>query len=361
MRRTALRGWGTSSLASLLLMAAVTTIAYWNRDQLVAWHTAEPHLMVALVIGAFVWLLAGLGLLGYERSIIGRAWRARLVARAGYAEQAMDSPVRRWRRRVGDPLEFLTGPLLRTAWGRTRSAEWQSAGFGDRASRYLLLLGSALVVGALVGYALAGPLLGLAFGLTLPLAPGSWVRRRAIAAERRFDELLPEALDAIASGLAAGLAFEGAVGYAATELPKPVAARLAQLARRLSLGIPVDEALDRLLEEQPGDQLALIVEAIQLQRRLGGNLIELLKEMAGLIRERIELAKEVRAVSAQGRLSGSVIAGLVPVSAGILLLFNPRYIDVLFETLLGQVLLVISLLLLLAGWAVMSMLIRRAV
>ncbi len=103
---------------------------------------------------------------------------------------------------------------------------------------------------------------------------------------------------------------------------------------------------------------ALAVEGILLQRQYGGDLVRLLGETADLLRMRLELEREVRAVTSQARLSGAVVAGLVPVSASLLLVTNPTYIDVLFETLPGQILLVVALILQLSGWAVLSRLVR---
>jgi len=84
----------------------------------------------------------------------------------------------------------------------------------------------------------------------------------------------------------------------------------------------------------------------------------MLEESADLLRGRVELEREVRAVTTQGRLTGTVIAALVPVSAGILLAFNPRYIDVLFDTLIGQLLVVVAFVLQLVGWAIISRMVR---
>ena len=84
----------------------------------------------------------------------------------------------------------------------------------------------------------------------------------------------------------------------------------------------------------------------------------MLEESADLLRGRVELEREVRAVTTQGRLTGTVIAALVPVSAGILLAFNPRYIDVLFDTLIGQSLVVVAFVLQLVGWAIISRMVR---
>jgi tight adherence protein B len=91
---------------------------------------------------------------------------------------------------------------------------------------------------------------------------------------------------------------------------------------------------------------------------MGGNLVSILRNTASLARERSELEREVKAVTAQGRLSGWVIGALVPISAGLLLATNPRYIDILFNTIIGQALLVVALGLQLIGWLVISRLIR---
>jgi tight adherence protein B len=95
-----------------------------------------------------------------------------------------------------------------------------------------------------------------------------------------------------------------------------------------------------------------------LQRKFGGDMVQMLGETSALLRERLELEREVRAITTQGRLSGIVIAALVPVSAGFLLAFNPRYIDVLFDNLLGQGLVILALALQLIGWAIISRLVR---
>jgi tight adherence protein B len=221
-----------------------------------------------------------------------------------------------------------------------------------------VLLGAAAVAGWLAGDRTAGPVLSLAFAVSLPLLPWRVVGGRAATGRRRFGEQLPQALDALAAGLAAGLSFPQAVAYARVELPEPMAEALAGLSRRMALGHPVESALKGLLEKHPEESLALVVDGIVLQRQFGGDMVAMLEDTAGLLRERVEWEREVLAITAQGRLSGAVIAGLVPVSAGILLVSNPRYIDVLFDTLLGQVLLVFALILQLAGWAIISRLVR---
>ena len=232
------------------------------------------------------------------------------------------------------------------------------ADLGDKPSRYLLLLGLAALAGGLFGDRVAGPVVGFALALGCPCLPRSIVASRAAARRRRFGEQLPQALDSLAAGLSAGLSLQQAVEFSCQELPDPAGRVLAKLWRRMMLGFPAEEALRSLLEEHQEESLALVIEGIVLQRQFGGDLVRMLEEMGDLLRQRVELDREVRAVTTQGRLSSFVIAGLVPVSAGMLLMFNPRYVDVLFDTLPGQVLLVIALLLLFVGWWIISRLIR---
>jgi len=192
----------------------------------------------------------------------------------------------------------------------------------------------------------------------LPILPRQIVMSRAEAGRRRFGEQLPQTLDALASGLSAGLSFQQAIRYAAEELPDPSAGAMKHLDRGIQLGRPVESALRGLEVEHPEESFGLVVDSIVLQRQFGGDLVAMFGQTAALLRERLELEQEVRAVTAQGRLSGLIIATLVPVSAGILLVFNPRYVDVLFDSLVGQILLVLVMILQLAGWAIISRIVR---
>lgn len=263
-----------------------------------------------------------------------------------------------WLRGIPDPLEWLSGPILRTGAGGRLAQDWADAGLGERASRYLLLLCASFLAGGLLGFRIGGAVLGCALAFLLPLLPRALVSGRAQAARRQFGEQLPAALDTLAAGLAAGLSFQGALDFANRELPEPVAGEFRRLARRISLGHPVEKALRDLHSQREDEGLALVVEGIALQRRFGGDMVQMLNDLAELLRARVELEREVRAVTTQGRLSGYIIGGLVPVSAGLLLALNPRYVDVLFDTLIGQALVVIALLLQLAGWIIISRMIR---
>lgn len=349
---------GPQTIPGAVLIGLVAALAWMRRSWLAGLLQSHPAVFpgtLAALLSAWLVLIASLWL---EQAALGQAWRRRTEQRTRLAAVGAPSLASRFLRRLPNPFELVSRPLLRTAIGRGLAADWLDAGLGGGPWRYVLLLALAASGGFLVGVRIAGPLLSLALGATLPLLPLQAVHGQAMAARRRFGEQLPQALDALAAGLAAGLSFPQAVAYAEHELPEPVAPLFRALRRRMDLGYSVDDSLRSLLARQADPALALVVEGISLQRQFGGDLVAMLEETAGLLRERVELEREVQAVASQGRLSGAIVAALVPVSAGILLVSNPRYIDVLFETLIGQILLVAALLLQLAGWAIISRLVR---
>jgi tight adherence protein B len=339
-----------------MLAAAAGWLRRETLARLVSERTAIPAAFLAAAASA-VFILAVT--LWADHGALRIAWRARTHELLGIRSGSPTRPAL-WLRRLPDPLEVMTRPLLRFPPVLRLVRDWRDAELGSKASRPFLLLVAVGSMGWLVGARIAGPLFGVALGLCLPLAPRAWIAGRAETARRRFGEQLPQVLDALASGLSAGLSLAQAVDYAAEELARPASAALRTLSLRLALGIPMERALASLLDAHPDDAFPLVVDGIALQRQFGGDLIRMLSETGARLRERIEVEQEVRAVTAQGRLSGWVLAALVPVSAALLLLSNPRYIDVLFDTWIGQSLLVLSLMLQLAGWAVISRLVRIA-
>jgi tight adherence protein B len=349
---------GPASLVGGVLMACFVGGAYMARAELHALFSRKPAALPAVILASAGLMIALSGILSLEGTALRRSWLRRTAQVTGLEGL---KPLSLWAllsRRFPDPLEWLLGPFLRTRPGRRLAEEWLDARLGGKPSRYLVLMGVAVLAGGVFGSRVGGPVLSLALAILAPLLPRQIVRRRAEANRRRFGEQLPQALDSFAAGLAAGLSFQQAVAYAREELPSPVVDVFARLSRRMDLGHPVETALQSLLEEQPDESLALVVDGVVLQRKFGGDMVRMLDETADLLRQRVELEREVRAVTTQGRLSGMIIAGLMPVSAAILLSLNPRYIDVLFNTLIGQVLLVIALLLQLIGWAIISRLVR---
>lgn len=349
----------TSGLtASAVLIALVTICAWFVRDRLHELVSRRPAFIPAVMVGLAVVTVLTAAALVLERQFLLTAWTRRVSEWTGLRRVTRQSKIEVWLDQMGDPLEALMEPLMRISPARRMADQWAAAGMGGKASRFILLVLAAMAVGWWAGSRIAGTVFGMALAVAFPMAVARFVRARAVAEKARFSEQFPGGLDALAGGLGAGFSLPQAVDFARGELGEPIAEVFHRLHRRLMLGWTIDAALADMLDQHNEEGMELVVEGIRLQRQFGGDLIRMLEDAAVLLRDREELDREVRAITSQGRLSGWVIAGLVPVSAGILFLTNPGYIDVLFDTLIGQVLMVIVLVLQLIGWAVISRLVR---
>lgn len=343
---------------SAFLIAVVAFFGWLFRLPLESFAEAHPAFYTASILFMAFTLIALAAVLWVEAEHLRRVWRMRVAVLVGLEALAPDPIWQSVLRRLPDPQEILTAPIWRTDLGHSLHEEWIDAELGGKASRYLLLFILVMIAAYLIGSRIGGPLLGVALASVAPLLPRSLVTARADAQRRRFGEQLPQALDAVASGLSAGLSFQQAVEYAKEDLPDPSSDVFATLARWIALGFSVDEALANILDQHPDESLALVVDGLVLQRQFGGDMVRMLEDVAAVLRERLELEREVRAITTQGRLSGIIIAALVPVSAAFLLSFNPRYVDVLFDTLIGQVLVVLAIMLQLIGWAIISRMVQ---
>lgn len=168
-----------------------------------------------------------------------------------------------------------------------------------------------------------------------------WNTPRFIIANRKkgriklFDSQLTEGINIISNSLKAGYSFLQAVAVVAEETTDPFSKEFKKLLKEMSLGVSEEEALKNLLNRMESEDLRLIMNAILIQKDIGGNLSEILDNILETIRERQKIKNELKTLTAQGRLSGLIIM-LMPVFLGIVIyLFNKEYIMVLFTTAPG--------------------------
>ena len=133
---------------------------------------------------------------------------------------------------------------------------------------------------------------------------------------QRFEELFPEALDLMSRAMRAGHTFITAIGMVADELPEPIAAEFKLLHDQQNFGMPVDEALRDFGERVPLLAAKFFVTAILTQRESGGNLTEVLDNLASVIRDRFMVMRQVRIKSAHGRMTGLDAGGAAAVAGG---------------------------------------------
>ncbi len=199
---------------------------------------------------------------------------------------------------------------------------------------------SSLVL-ALIGIVLAAlitpkvfvrPIAGV-IGLIAPLA---YLRYRATRRIKRFEEQFPEALDLLSRAIRAGHAFQTAMGMVADEMNDPVGPEFKKAFDQQNFGLPLKEALNQLADRVALLDVRFFVTAVTIQRETGGNLAEILDNLAHVVRERFKILRQVRTHTAHGRFTGYVLLALPAALAIGLLWINPDFMGPLFREPLGQ-------------------------
>jgi tight adherence protein B len=160
-----------------------------------------------------------------------------------------------------------------------------------------------------------------------------------------FEEQFPEAIDLIARALRAGHALPTALQMVGEEIPDPVGGEFKQLFEQQNYGLSLTDALRNFGGRVPILDARFFVTAVQTQREMGGNLSEVLDKLSAVIRERFKVKRQVRAVSAHGRITGVVLGILPPAVAGILFILSPEHIRLLVDDPLGVYMVVSALIL----------------
>lgn len=195
-----------------------------------------------------------------------------------------------------------------------------------------------VVVGALC-WLFAKSLIGVVLlSLVVWVAADVYVSAQKAKRLKLFGTQLGDALTLFSNSLRAGFSFLQAVNSVAREMPDPIAKEFTIMMKEMSLGLSVEKSLSNLLIRVPLDDLELLVLAILIQKEVGGNLAEIIDTIATTIRERITIQLEVKALTAQGKMSGVVI-GLLPIALGLgIYAINPPYMSILFIEPMGRVL-----------------------
>ena len=222
-----------------------------------------------------------------------------------------------------------------------------------------LLLWTA--VGTLLVAWLFAAILGSAifaiFGIAVPFGVRGWVRRKLERRRRAFAEQLPDNLQVLASALRAGHSFVGALSVVVDDASEPARSEFKRVVADEQLGVPLDEALKTVVRRMENDDLDQVALVAALQRRTGGNMAEVLDRVTDTIRERFELRRMVQTLTAQGRLSRWVVTALPVVLLAAITLLNPSYVDPLFSTTAGRVMLIGAIAMVVGG----SLVIKRIV
>ena len=196
---------------------------------------------------------------------------------------------------------------------------------------------AALIVGWLLGSLIIPmDLLSAGIGIALSLSPYIYLFFVREARFRKFDAVLPEAVDLMSRGLRAGHSINAVLEMVGNEIADPVGYEFRALHKEQALGLPMREGMINLVERMPRDDMRFIATAILLQKESGGNLAQILDKTAVVVRERARLRGQLRIYTAQGRITGWIL-GFAPFGMfALITLVNKNYVKLLFTDPMGR-------------------------
>ncbi|MGO8686716.1 MAG: type II secretion system F family protein [Candidatus Dormibacteria bacterium] len=221
----------------------------------------------------------------------------------------------------------------------------------------LISAGAAIVVGGLAylrfGWILAAPL-GAALGY---VGAQLFVRYRQSRRFKAFTAQLSPTILMLSGSMKAGYTFAQSIDLASKNLPAPMGIELGRVTREVQLGLPMNEALARMVRRNESEDLRLMLIAVQIQSQVGGNLAHILDTIEYTVRERVRIKGEIKSITSQARASGWVLIALPFAMTGILMMIAPTYFNPMLDKPAGNILLGVAGFMILCGYG----LIRRIV
>jgi tight adherence protein B len=262
---------------------------------------------------------------------------------------------------VRDVSRMSSIPALDSVFGRSGAAAGRVRKLLDSADSDMsvgrFVLGSLLL--GIVAYLAVAVLFqqrgtALLVGLFMTMVPTFYMRRQRTVRLLKFEEQFPEAIELIARALRAGHGLTSGLGMVGDEVPNPIAREFKLLYEWQNFGMPLDEALIRFADRIPLLDTRFFVTAVLTQRESGGNLAEILDNLGRVIRDRFRVKRQIRVLSAHGRITGAVLSGMPPALAGYFFMTRPDYITTLATDPLGVRMVMVAL-----GLQILGMLIIR--
>jgi Flp pilus assembly protein TadB len=292
---------------------------------------------------AVIFVLLGVGMVAYGISLRGTARRERLRE---LLDAEMVEPSR-----SPDALAELVeraGAYAERAFGKTSWAErvrvsLEQAGWSLKAGEFGAILAiSSIGIAALVAAvtrSFAGALIAV---VAVPIVAVLWLDAKGRRRLLKMEAQLPSVLQLIAGSLDSGASLLLALELAGAEGNPPLAPELTRVVAETRVGRPLIDSLEAMAERIGSRDISWTVEAIRIQQLTGGRLADTLRVLADFMRTRLEVKGEVRALSAEARISGKVLTGLPLVIGAFLFLFRRDYLEPLIETGGGRIMLLVA-------------------
>lgn len=238
------------------------------------------------------------------------------------------------------------------------SQRLNAAGISFTAAEWILLHAGIAVASGLLGFVLGGAAMMVVALLVGGLMPAIYLKFKHSRRLSAFGAQLPETLTLMSGGLSAGLSMAQAVDTVVQEGHEPMAGELRRALVEHRLGIGLEDTLEGVAERMESEDFGWVVMAIRIQREVGGNLSEILNTVSDTLREREYLRRQVKSLTAEGRLSAWVLGGLPVAMFLYMMVANPDYVRVLYTTLVGGLMLGAAVMFLSMGAWFMSRLVK---
>ena len=240
---------------------------------------------------------------------------------------------------TGKMLDRAERSLARTRWWARFKEELEIAEVRASAVGIVVVTAAVTAVVMWILYGLGG-LLFAPLALFIPFTVRWFLKRKLARRRNQFAEQLPDNLQVLSSALRAGHSFVGALSVVVDDSPAPSRDEFRRVVADEQLGVPLQDALDEVARRMDNRDLEQVSLVAALQRETGGNTAEVLDRVTDTIRERFELRRLVKTLTAQGRMSRWVVSALPVVLLAVITLINPGYMEPLYETGTGRGLLV---------------------
>ncbi|KGK89822.1 hypothetical protein DP73_09320 [Desulfosporosinus sp. HMP52] len=241
-----------------------------------------------------------------------------------------------------DPKLMLTklGRLAPRRWSQGLDIQLIQGNVPLRGAEFLALQWLLVLLFFLTGLILTREIYGaLILSVVGWIVPRVWLRSAQKKKRRQFNNQLADALLVLANSLKAGFSLLQAMEMVSQEMSNPISGEFQLALKEMIYGTATETALIHLSERVGSDVLDLLVTAMLIQRQAGGNLAEVLLNIHETIQNRLRVQQEIKTLTAQGRMSGYIIAALPFGIAAVLSIINPNYLSILFANQIGMVML----------------------
>lgn len=244
------------------------------------------------------------------------------------------------RKRPGESQKLTDVLLSKIGLVKKVQETFTQAGLDWSASRFLVNVGCVgLLIILLLVVSGTSPIIAIALGLLTVLGPLAGISFKGKARKKKFNYQLPDVFGLLCQALRAGHSLASGIQLVGQQLPDPAGMEFRRCFHEQNLGIKLEEALRNMANRADILDLSFFVTAVTVQRQTGGDLAEILEKIASVIRDRIKILGQVKALTAEGRMSGWVLSALPILVFFVAKALNPEYVDILLHEPDGQAML----------------------